>query len=301
MVIKYIPAKRLKEGGTIGIFTPSEPITEERYTRLRDNARNLEKSGYQVRFAPSWRCANSYAAGKITERVDDIHSLLADPGVDLLMASWGGKSSIQLVPHLDYELLKTAKKPVSAFSDGCVFLNAITAKTGLITFYGPNVLGKLDESEFSDLSDFRTAGLRDGSIIKLQGQETDTIVPGVGEGILLGGNLSSFTISVIGSSTPCPSPECILAFESGPKTPQEFDLLVSTIRASALFSSIRGMVFGDVPIKQDTRWGPGNLSDILVSIFGDCTFPIIHAPVFGHRDLPNPILPIGCKVRPQYI
>jgi muramoyltetrapeptide carboxypeptidase len=250
-----------------------------------------------VTLAPHWRDVSEFTAGTIRNRVADMHELVGDDSVHILMASWGGKSAAQLLPFLDYELFRTARKPICAFSDGCIILNAVTAVTGLATFYGPNVVGKLDESNYGDLRQFTQGGLVAGAKISLQSKDTSILRAGIAEGILVGGNLSSYVISVIGSRFAPTFSDCILVWESGPKSAQELDMLLTALRNSEQYSTIRAMLIGDVLLTDDSKWGNRTLSKIVADVFSDGSFPILYAPIFGHERLPNPAIPIGCPAR----
>src|SRR6266700_4680280 len=150
--IDMIRPHKLATGQCIGVFAPSEPITESRSSKLQRGISILEDCGFTVRLGSNVAKQRYYMAGTPKERVDDIHELASADQVNALMAAWGGKSANQLVSLINYEILKQAQKPILGFSDGGVLLNAITAQTGLITFYGPNVVGKLFETKHADLA-----------------------------------------------------------------------------------------------------------------------------------------------------
>ena len=290
----HTPARRLRPGSTIGIFTPSEPLTAERVERVRSGAEILVRAGFKVQFSQHWRERSAYSAGSIDQRLSDINELLNDDKVDALVAAWGGKSASQLLTGLDFELIRNKAKPICAFSDGCAILNAVTGSTGLVTFYGPNVVGKLDESAYSDLNALMKGGLSAGSTISLANSGTRVLQPGDAEGILIGGNLNSYLNMLSGSAFEPISSDCLLFFESGQKTAQAYDLLFTALRNSRHYSSIRGLILGDLPLSDDPKWGSRAIPDIVSDIF-DNAFPILHAPIFGHRKLPNPVFPIGCR------
>lgn len=292
-----LPVRRVQADSSVGVFTPSEPLTSERLTRVEQNVELLRSSGYKVVFAPHWRDVSEFTAGKVRDRVSDIHELVADDSVDILMSSWGGKSAAQLLPYLDYELFRKARKALCAFSDGCTILNAVTAVTGMVTFYGPNVVGKLDESQFGNLRQFTQDGFQRDTILPLDSSDISVFCPGSAEGILVGGNLSSYVISVVGSRFAPTVSDLILFWESGPKSAQELDFLLTAIKNSSHYQSIRGMLIGDVPIVEKSKWDNRTLHEIVTGIFDDRAFPILYAPVFGHRNLPNPAFPIGCPAK----
>lgn len=61
------------------------------------------------------------------------------------MTSIGGYNCNQLLPHIDYDLIKNNPKKLCGFSDITALLNAIYAKTGIITYYGPHFFEFWDE------------------------------------------------------------------------------------------------------------------------------------------------------------
>jgi len=176
-------------------------------------------------------------------------------------------------------------------------LNAITVKANMVTFYGPNVLGKLNESDFGNLDTFFEANKRSTSEIDLNSPFSRLLIPGDFQGQIVGGNLSSFIISILGSSFEPNFSDMILVLESGSKTSQELSMLLSALRNSKLVHNVRAIIFGDIPIKKCSRWGDNSLDLIVEEMLGDLQIPIVHAPIFGHKKLANPIFPIGMSAK----
>ena len=288
------PVKAPTSNSVIGIFSPSEPVTSDRVARIEPRLTELKAAGRRVVFGENWLKHEAFQAGSADERLSDVHDLLARYDVELLLASWGGKSCAHLLRSFDYELAGRKEKPIAAFSDGCTLLNAITTRSGIVTFYGPNVLGKLHESQYGDLRQFYS---HNGfSEMDLSGsiEAVYTTDKASATGVLVGGNLSSFVVSILGSEYEPNFDDVILFLESGTKKPQEFDFLLSALLNSRFISNVRGVLFGSIPEKEDHRWGNsvGNL-DIVERVFGSMGIPVIVTKHFGHEELPNPALPIG--------
>ena len=74
----------------------------------------------------------------IADRVEDIHEAFANPEVKAIFTIIGGFNSNQLLPFLDYELIRKNPKIFCGFSDITALLNGIYAQTGLVTFSGPH-------------------------------------------------------------------------------------------------------------------------------------------------------------------
>ncbi len=291
---RYRKPVRLKSGGTIGVFTPSEPLTESRLSRVESGIEFLESAGFSVDRAANYDENRYYMAGSVAQRLADFHSLLRKGEIHAMMASWGGKSAIQLLRHIDYERIRESRIPICAFSDGGVLLNAIVAQSKLICFYGPNVVGKLDETSYGQLEQISSKPLVKGSDLLAEDVATECIVPGKAKGVLFGGNLSTYITGISGTRfSPLPE-EGIFFCESGSKTSQGLDSLLTALTLTPEFTRIKGMIIGHINIKRDEKWGDRTLIEIVRSVFGD-GFPIVHAPVFGHAKLPNPMFPLGCR------
>src|SRR6201999_1682825 len=97
----------------------------------------LRRAGLSVSFAPHARDKRSGDAADVRNRAADLHEAFTDPGVAAILVAVGGTHAIDLLPHIDYELIRKHPKPICGFSDATIILNAIYAQTGVITYYGP--------------------------------------------------------------------------------------------------------------------------------------------------------------------
>lgn len=66
--------------------------------------------------------------------------------------SIGGFNSNELLPYIDWNIVKNSPKIFCGFSDITVLHQAIFAKTGLVTYYGPGYIAFL----MDELQDFQT-------------------------------------------------------------------------------------------------------------------------------------------------
>lgn len=286
---------RLRDGSCIGVFSPSEPITPERRKRLDEGLRILKSNGFNTRLSTHALDSKTYMAGEVKDRASDIVELAVLPEVHALMASWGGKSCSQLLPHLDFKALSDSRKPILGFSDGCVPLNAITSITGLITFHGPNIVGKLTETKHANLrilvDDFYEK--RVNLLGETRAVGAKVLRPGIARGRLFGGNLSTFVLGLLGSSF-MPSLDGVLLFwESAYEPVQIVDQFLTCLRNAGAFDRLAGMVIGDF-FTAEQGYKARDPFELLRDIVGDFDFPVLYCPTFGHpAHLENPILPIG--------
>jgi muramoyltetrapeptide carboxypeptidase len=119
----------------IGIFSTSSPVFGEQGP---DTYKFLESKNIGVYEHPQCRkIYNGHLAGSVEERVNAIHEMLLDKSIDILMAFWGGSNTNQILPFLDYDLIKNNYKPIIGYSDTAALLLAIHKMTGKTTFLGP--------------------------------------------------------------------------------------------------------------------------------------------------------------------
>src|SRR5690606_6078537 len=75
-----------------------------------------------------------------TDRVSDLHDMIANDNVRMILCSIGGTHASDLLPLLDFDLIRKHPKIIMGFSDITVLLNAIHVETGLVTFHGPALM-----------------------------------------------------------------------------------------------------------------------------------------------------------------
>jgi muramoyltetrapeptide carboxypeptidase len=288
--------RAIKRGSTIGVFSPSEPVVAKRQDGFQRGLTILSEKGFSTKLSKHCLSWSAYTAGTVDDRLEDIHSLISDPEVHALMASWGGKSCNQLLGRLDYKRIASARKPIFAFSDGGVLLNAITSRTGMITFYGPNVVGKLHETNHADLSITTAEFLwRDRNLLgESSSRSAQTIRSGKAQGRLFGGNLSTFVLGVVCSDIPRDYwKKGIFFLEEPSMPPQILDQYLTSLGNIGFFDQISGLVVGLFECNEPIDWKRADAFSALKGALSRYSFPILYCPTFGHAALENPILPIG--------
>lgn len=119
---------------TIGIFATSSPFPSD---NKNSNFSYLKSKGIQIIEANNLRKKYGHSAGTIMDRVNDIHELLMNKKVDVLMAYWGGANTNEILPYLDYSLFAKYPKPIIGFSDTSALLLAVHKLSGIKTYHGP--------------------------------------------------------------------------------------------------------------------------------------------------------------------
>jgi muramoyltetrapeptide carboxypeptidase LdcA involved in peptidoglycan recycling len=134
-----IPDK-LKVGDEVRIIAPSRSMNILNKETISIATKRLEKLGFKVSFGENIYSEfdKNYGCGSIKERIEDLHEAFLDKNIKAVLTVIGGFNSNQILDYINYDLIKNNPKIICGFSDVTALLNAIYAKTGLVTYYGPH-------------------------------------------------------------------------------------------------------------------------------------------------------------------
>ena len=232
----------LKKGDRVMIVTPSEPINSQR--SFRRGVKTLEELGFQIEFSKYHRLAYFYKAGLPEKRAEDINSAFADPKIKGIFMATGGFSATEVLPLLDYDLIRKNPKLIMGFSNGTVLSNAIFAKTGLVTFYGFCVEYFFWRKTSYTIDSFLNMTSR-GERVFTQRTKWKNLRDGRAVGKLIGGNLTSF-VQLIGSPYLPDLTNGILFLEEHYDWSQDIEAHLMHLRLADFFgeNKIQAVVFG---------------------------------------------------------
>lgn len=148
-VIELLCPPRLPPGGHIAVVATSWGGVGELPARAARAFAALDRLGYRVTLMPhaggTADGPRDWVSAGAAERLADLHAAFADPAVDLVLSAIGGNHSAHLLEGLDLDLIRSHPKPFCGYSDTTTLLQAIHARTGLVTFYGPALLPEFGE------------------------------------------------------------------------------------------------------------------------------------------------------------
>ncbi|TWP50430.1 MccF-like protein [Lentzea tibetensis] len=136
---------RLRPGDVVAVISPSAGDAARYARRAARGVRALEELGFVVDVMPNATRDRSWVSGTVRERVDDVHRAFADERVRAIASFIGGNHSAQLLGSLDHDLIAGNPKVLFGYSDMTSLLHAVHRMTGLVTFYGPQVLPQFGE------------------------------------------------------------------------------------------------------------------------------------------------------------
>ena len=279
---------RLKPGDTIGIVAPCLIARPE---SMEQGLRGLEQLGFLIKRAQNLYSDTNGYAGSIEERAADFNAMLADPDVDAIMFG-GGEVCNELLPYIDYELLRKNPKVVCSYSDATTLLNALYSMSGVVTFYG------ISPRSFANVSLYNWMNF-DGRLIRphlvhRKSSPWRMITPGYCEGTLIGGYLENFAALQglpwyhIDHSEPH-----ILFIEDHEKfsPPSMVSKWFANLEHRGVFESVTGLIFGHYSTKDYPE-----IDQILERIGKKYQIPVVHCEDFGHGTYQS-VFPIGVRAR----
>ena len=288
-------AQKLSPGDTIGVVSPSTPVEPDNQ-QLANGVRFLEGLGFKAILGEHVFSSTLGYAASPTEKAADIMEMFTNPAVKAIICSHGGDTANACLPYLDWHVIRDNPKIFLGISDITVLLNAIYAKTGLVTFHGNDVMWGLgrhhtayDRQEFLD-------SLVEGKIGRVTPVGSRTAIrSGRAEGRLLGGNLRCL-LKLAGTPYFPNFDGAVLFIESLGFEPPTCDYMLRQLQQMGVFDQIRGVIVGYIDGVDNLPEAPLHMEDVLLTVTEDYHFPILKANDFGHNT-PNTTLPVGARVR----
>ncbi len=286
--------KGLKNGATIGLCAPAGPSHD--LTEIDHFKKFLIDKGFNVKEGKYIRKHLGYFTSTDVQRSEEFMELIEDSSVDAIFFTRGGWGCARLLDLLDYDSIQRNQKIILGFSDITSLLIAITHKTGLITFHGPNGNASWEQPSYQWIEQLLFS--EKSILYEAKGMQTTsqkTIVSGIAKGELIGGNLSVIC-GIIGSNYFPTWSNKILFLEEVGEEPYRVDRMLTQLKLNGAFDHLAGIVLGQFKkcIAEESNWA-FTIEEVLEQHFGNLKIPVFCGAPIGHiKD--KYVLPIGQTV-----
>ncbi len=130
----------LKKESRIGVTAPSggayKPLDK---VRFENAAKNLKDQSYDVLFTKDVFGSDGLGrSGDKKVRAEEFMSLIKDKTVDYIVSAKGGDYLAEMLPYVDFEVVKANPKWIQGYSDNTSLLLAVTTLCDIATVYGYN-------------------------------------------------------------------------------------------------------------------------------------------------------------------
>jgi len=221
-----------------------------------------------------------------------------DPEIKAILCTTGGHNSNGVLPYLDYTLIKKNPKIFVGLSDPTAIINAIYAKTGLITFHGHSVMSDYGKGIHPYTEEYLEKAVMHlkpiGKIKELSNWEI--LKERVCEGTLIGGNLTILQC-LIGTEYEPDWTDSILFWEEIGVEPFNIERKLIQLKQLGIFNKIKGMIVGKC-VECETK--PYNLKttiqEVVQKVCSEYKFPILFNIDLGHT-WEKITIPLGTKAK----
>lgn len=286
---RLIPA--LPPGACLGVIAPAGPPRPGTFEPV---VPMIERLGFRAKVFPG--CAGpamlEHLAASDAQRVADLHSALADPEVDALIALRGGYGCMRLLDRIDTGLLRRHPKPLIGYSD-LTALHALWQRHEAPAWHAPMPAsdwhkGETGWRDATLLAHRLRSGLAKGEIL---GATAAPHALDRGEapvsGVLMGGNLAVL-VALLGTPFMPDLAGSVLFLEEVGEEPYKVDRLLCQLRLSGQLDQVAGVLLGS--------FSDAQVPDaVLADYFDPLRVPVLAGWPSGHAP-PNTPLPIGVRV-----
>ena len=288
----------LRKGDTIGITCPSGFITLE---EIQPAVKKMEDWGFEVRVGETVGKRDFTFAGTDEERKIDFQKMLDDPTINAIMLGRGGYGAVRTIDDIDFKKFSSKPKWIIGFSDATVIHSHLNANFGIASIHSkmcnsfPDDWSLAEQTQIDSIDSIRKC---------LVGEEMKYVVMpdhqnrmGVGEGILVGGNLSIME-NLAASASDIDTDGKILFLEEVGEYPYNIDRMLWNLKRSGKFQKLKGLVICGVRMKPDD---PGeefgmNLYEMVLEKVKEFNYPVCFNFPVGHQK-ENYALKCGVKHR----
>jgi muramoyltetrapeptide carboxypeptidase len=305
---------KLRVGDEIRIISPSRSmsIIDEKTQKVA--TQQLEDLGFNITFGKHVNEVDNFNSSSIQSRINDLHEAFNDDNVKGVLTVVGGFNSNQLLPYIDWTVIKSNPKVFCGFSDISALNNAILSKTGLVTYSGLHYSSFGMEQYFDYCLDYFEKCLLTDGTIKVEPSKVWTddlwfldqanrklisnegwlvLNEGEASGSICGGNLCTFNL--LQGTEYMPSLENTILFieDDDESLPHHFDRNLVSLIQQPNFSGVNGIVIGR--FQKDSKMSNGLIRQMIETKQELAGIPVIANVDFGHT---NTIItyPIGGEV-----
>jgi muramoyltetrapeptide carboxypeptidase len=289
-----LKARALNPGDRLAIVAPASPFTREEFDQ---GIQELRRLGFLPVYDDSVFARKGYVAGTPEQRAAAIQQAWRDPKIAGLMAVRGGYGSAQLLPLLNRDEARRARKPFVGYSDLTSMLTFLTTGCDLVAFHGPMLAGRLGRGvDGYDRETFLGALCHGEPLGELAPPGMEIVKSGEVAGPLLGGTLTQLLSSIGTPFAFSPPQGHVLFLDEVGERPYRLDRMVTQLRQAGLLSRASAVVVGELP-RCDEPSGDPTARSVIADLFADFPGPVVVGFPSGHTVGPAWTLPLGVSCR----
>jgi muramoyltetrapeptide carboxypeptidase len=282
----FVHPAYLKKGDTIAITCPAGYIGFE---DIQPAVKQMEGWGFKVRVGNTVGKRDFTFGGTDEERARDLQILLDDPNVKAIMCARGGYGVARIIDKISFTRLKERPKWIIGFSDITALHLHINRNFPMVSLHSKMCNSFPDNWDTAEPVVQETIlSIRDaltGTKMKYQAVPDEYNRTGIGQGVLIGGNLSIIQ-NLMGTDSEINTTGKILFLEEVGEYLYSLDRMFMNLKRAGKLNKLAGLVIGGFnKIKVDD---PGEefgrtVYDIVMEKVGDYKYPVCFNFPVGHQ------------------
>jgi len=286
--------RALRPGDRVAVVAPASPFDRGHFDRGVDELRRL---GFEPVYDDSVFARRRYVAGPPEVRAAAIARAWADPSIAGLIAVRGGFGSAQVLPLLDPDAARRARKAFVGYSDLTALLTFLTLGCGIVAFHGPMLDRRLSRgADGYDEESFTRALCRAEPLGELTSPTVESLTDGAADGPLYGGTLTQILASLATPFAFDPPAGYVLFIDEVGERPYRLDREVTQLKQAGLLARAAAVVIGELP-NCDEPSGHPTARAVMADLFAGFPGPVLIGFPSGHTIGPAMTLPFGVRAR----
>ena len=282
----------LKKGDTIGVISTARKISRE---ELQPAIYLLEDLGYKCKLGQNLFLQDNQFAGTSLERASDLHDMFADKSVKAILCARGGYGTVQLIPHLDLDIISKNPKWLIGYSDVTVLHSFLHENTQVQSLHATMPIN-FALYQKTDLPISSMFNILEGKEFKYEISSSVMNKTGIAEGVIVGGNLS-ILYSLRGTNADVDTDGKILFIEDLDEYLYHIDRIMMNLKIGGKLKDLKALIVGGMNDMNDndTPFGK-SAKEIIRDAVGEYDYPVLFDFPAGHIHN-NYALPLGRNVK----
>lgn len=284
--------RALQSGDRVAVVAPASPFDIQEF---HSGVQELRAMGFEPVYDDSVFARAGFVAGTPQGRAQALRAAWRDPSIRAVIGVRGGYGSAQVLPLLDAEEIRQARKPFIGYSDLTALLTFMTVHCGLVAFHGPMLIGRLAKGTAGyDRPSFLGALCAREALGELAPAGLECIRGGEVRGPMFGGTVTQLLASLGTPYAFDPPRGHVLFFDEVGERPYRLDRMVTQLRQTSLLARASAVVIGELPNCDESSGTPTGRG-VMSELFADFPGPVLIGFPSGHTSGPAMTLPLGVE------
>jgi muramoyltetrapeptide carboxypeptidase len=207
----------------------------------------LESMGFNVLVGEHAYSNAGIVAASAMERASDLMNMFENPEVRAIIPTRGGTGVADIIPYLDYDVIRSNPKIITGYSDITILLNVLYQFADLITFHSLLLLNFRPSTPAYNFNQFFTATSTITAPRPLEnppGMPLISRIQGNVTGTIVGGNLASF-VDTLGTPFEVDTKDRILFIEETHEAASRVYRMIAHLIHAGKFRDCAGIIMGE--------------------------------------------------------